>query len=282
MMIKEKLINPVLEKEFRLRMRGFRSPLTIMLYLLAIGLLALGFTYITMQNSFYGGLNPERSQELFYFLSGVQLVLITFVTPGLTAGAISGEREKQTLNMLLTTQQSSFSIIMSKLFSSISFMILLVFATIPVYSIVFLYGGISPGQMIAVFAYFIFVMIVLGAFGIFFSTVFRRTVVAVITTYGVALFIYGFNGLLAIFIYSLFSQGFGTSPATGFILSLNPMAALISIFNTGFSQTFFGQNSNMQLWHIFVPFYTILAVLLVYISVRKLRPIAKRKKTKGA
>ena len=72
-------------------------------------------------------------------LSVLQLALIVFITPGLTAGVISSERERQTLNMLLTTTQSSTSIIIGKLVSSVAYLLLLMIASLPLYSIVFLY-----------------------------------------------------------------------------------------------------------------------------------------------
>lgn len=279
MNLRQKLINPVLEKEIRLRMRTLRSPLAIMLYLLAIGLLAFGFMYMMMANSNSHGLNPERSRDLFYFLSGAQLVLISFMTPGLTAGVISGEREKQTLNMLLTTQQSSTTIILSKLLSSVSFMLLIVFATMPIYSIVFLFGGISPWQLLAVFLFFIFMMFVLGSFGILFSTIFKKTMVSVITTYGFTLFIYGFTGLAAIFLAEIldFSR---QSMIPGYILGFNPMGTLISILNEDFSRQVFNQNSQLQLWHIFIPVYMILSILALFLSIRFLRPVLRKTSAK--
>ena len=79
-----------------------------------------------------------------------------FITPGLTAGAISTEREKQTLSILLTTSQSSFQIISGKLLSSIAFLLLLIVAGLPIYSLVFLFGGISPMDFVKVF-FFLFV-----------------------------------------------------------------------------------------------------------------------------
>lgn len=273
-MNRSRWINPVLEKEFRLRMRTFRSPLSLMIYLLVIGLLAIGFM-MTMISSFQGTPDPDASQGLFYFLSGLQLVLITFVTPGLTAGAISGEREKQTLNMLLTTQQSSTAIIFSKLFSSISFMLLIVFATIPMYSIVFLYGGISPVELVSVFLLYIFVMLVLGSFGILFSTLFKRTVISMITTYGVALFMYAFTALASLFLFEILSS---RSNVPFFVFSLNPMVALLHIFDAEISNGFFGNRTGLKFWHIFYPVYTVLAAIALLLSIRYLRPVMKKLK----
>ncbi|WP_438446264.1 ABC transporter permease [Gorillibacterium sp. sgz5001074] len=277
MISQQKWINPVLEKEFRLRMRTLRSPLSVLFYVLVVVLLAMGFIYMNMSTSGAGyPFNPNRSRELFYFLSGAQLILIAFMTPGLTAGVVSGEREKQTLNILLTTQQSSVTIVLSKLVSSLSFMVLLIIATLPVYSIVFLFGGIAPSQLLWVFLFYLFVMFVLGSFGVFFSTVLKKTMVSVIVTYGAALLMFGGTGLAAIFLYATFFQGGGWGP--GFVLGLNPMGTLISIFSPDFSKEIFGRASGMQLWYVFVPSYTVVSCALLSLSVRFLRPVYRNQK----
>lgn len=272
---KQKWINPVLEKEFRLRMRTIRSPLALLAYLVVIGLLALGYIYLEMHNRGSRGFTPESSRMLFYFLSGAQLVLVCFMAPGLTAGVISGEREKQTLNILLTTQQSSTTIILSKLFSALSFMFLIVFATLPVYSIVFLFGGISPGQLVAVFGFYVLVMIALGSLGVLFSTLLKKTVVSLIVTYGVGLFLYVFTGLAAIFIMGVTNNA--AREISGILIGINPLAAMIGIFEPNFSEEFFrGRWAGVELWHLFVPFHLILSVVAMLLSIRFLRPRLKR------
>ncbi|WP_244209286.1 ABC transporter permease [Paenibacillus ferrarius] len=270
-------INPVMEKEFRLRMRTIRSPISILVYLLAIGLIALGFAYINMRNMQSGVLSTANSSQLFYFLSGTQLVLIAFMTPGLTAGVISGEREKQTLNMLLTTEQSSGTIILSKLFASLSFMLLTVVATMPLYSIVFLYGGVSPLQVLSVFVFYIFVMLLLGSVGIFFSTILKKTVISVIATYGFVLFIFGFTALAGLFFGNIGRRGMNEE-VLGYFLSFNPMAVLVSLMVPDFAKELFKGHTHLQMWHIFVAAYAVLLSLLLWLSVRYLRPIMKRRK----
>lgn len=266
----QKLINPVLEKEFRLRMRTVRSTTAMLFYLVAMSLLALGFMYVSMNNYGYSAFNPSRSRELFYFISGAQLVLICFMTPGLTAGVISSEREKQTLNILLTTQQSSTTIIVSKLISSLSFMILIILSTLPIYSIVFLFGGVSPVQLISVFLFYLFMMLSLGAVGVLMSTLFKKTMLSVILTYGYVLVISGVTGLLAIFWAAITS---GNSMIPGLLLGINPMGALISLLNSEFSRdVFFNRGPQyLQLWHIYVVFYTIVTAAALLLSIRYLR-----------
>jgi ABC-2 type transport system permease protein len=290
---RQTLINPVLDKEFRLRMRTVRSSLSLLIYLLAIGLLAMGFIYLNTVGVRGGGsgFRPQESQQLFYFLSVAQLVLVAFMTPGLTAGVISGEREKQTLNILLTTQQSSMTIILSKLVSSLSFMLLVIIATLPVYSIVFLFGGISPKQLLLVFLFYIFSMFVLGAFGVLFSTLFKRTMISVVVTYGFTLFVFGGTGLLFIFLQGVFSQYYqGMNPGSytwiGYVLGLNPVAALLSIFDSNINRQAFGSNMGpsgivtsppIELWQEFVLVYTVLAVVALLLSIRYIRPRLKKR-----
>lgn len=268
---KQKWINPVLEKEFRLRMRTIRSPLALLAYLVVIGLLAFGYIYIEMSNRGGNGFTPDASRVLFYFLSGAQLVLVCFMAPGLTAGVISGEREKQTLNILLTTQQSSMTIIISKLVSALSFMLLIIFATLPIYSIVFLFGGISPGQLVSVFLFYVLVMIALGSLGVLFSTLLKKTVVSLIVTYGVGLFLYVFTGLAAIFIMAVFSNS--ARELAGILIGINPLAAMISLFEPEFSREFFrGRLDGLEVWHIFVPVHLVLAAVSIALAIYCLRP----------
>lgn len=268
-----RLINPVLEKEFRLRMRTFRAPLTVFFYLLVVSLFALGYLHLRIVVSGVGMIRTNDSQEFFYFISGVQMVLIAFMAPGLTAGVISGEREKQTLNILLTTRQSSATIILSKLIASLGFMTLLVVATAPIYSIVFLYGGVSPWQFVSTFLFYLFTMLVIGSVGVFFSTLLKRTMVSVIITYGVVLAMFGFTAMLAVFLELTLQRG----PVPGLVLSLNPMAALFDLFEPELSRQALWRGSNIHMWHLNVGFYTVLAGLLLWVAIRKLRPSAGRR-----
>ncbi|RJE87076.1 ABC transporter permease [Paenibacillus sp. 1011MAR3C5] len=291
------LINPVLDKEFRLRMRSPRAMWTLFFYLLAIGLLAFAAIYLTQELSGRGGssFNPEQSKGLFYFLTMAQLGLVAFMAPGLTAGVISGEREKQTLNLLLTTQQSSATIIISKLLSSLGFMVLIVFSTIPIYSMVFLYGGISPKQMVLVFLFYLFIMLVLGSFGIFFSTLLKRTMLSVIATYGVTLFLFVGTALLYFVMMSVTSNHFYSQPAgaaqtynwIGHIIAWNPVAALYSILEPSISDELFmanrhgysghtGKGAPMPLWLEFMLIYSVLSAAALWSAIRNLRPTARR------
>lgn len=294
---RRRLINPVLDKEFRLRMRTPRSAFIVFAYILVTGLLAMAIIYMTTSKGFSAGgrLDPGVSRIIFYVLSIGQLVLIAFMTPALTAGVISGEREKQTLNMLLTTQQSSATIILSKLLSSLSFMTLVILATLPVYSIVFLYGGLSPKQLALVFLFYLFVMLLLGSIGVFYSTLFKKTIVSVIMTYGTGLIIFLVTGIVYIIAMGIEQASYynsGGPPRSyswvGFILGLNPAGALISLFEPSFSESvFLVRGGNMQsgapveLWQQFLGVYSPLIALFLWLAIRHVRPVRRRIKSRA-
>ena len=120
--MKDLLSNPVLMKELKLRFRAFKSFSGLMFYLAVLIIFVSGFLLIFTQFSTSGFFVPRNSFTMFSVLSVLQMALVMFITPGLTAGAISTEREKQTLNILLTTTQSSSQIIIGKLLSSVAFL----------------------------------------------------------------------------------------------------------------------------------------------------------------
>lgn len=273
-------INPVLNKEFKLRFRSFRTLIGLSAYLIGIGIVVLGFIFLSRITG--GGSNyirPEESRYLFMMLAYIQLGLVIFITPGLTAGVISGEREKQTLNILLTTVQSSTSIIMSKLFSSISYLLLMLIASLPFYSIVFLFGGVSPQAVINVFLFYIFTIFAIGSLGVFFSTLIRKTIVSMIATYGFCLFL----SMGTAFLFAVFNAfGYSSSSSVKFnylFAILNPVMAFSGQMIPDFNE--FVQNETGVSFPVhwgYVILYSLISVLVLWISIKKLRPKMKPKK----
>lgn len=276
------LKNPVLNKEFKLRFRSLKSFLGVMFYVLAIGLIVFGILFVQQLNSM-GGVDPEASRTMFMFLSVLQLALIVFITPGLTAGVISSERERQTLNILLTTSQSSLSIIVGKLVSSVAYLLLLIIASLPLYSIVFLYGGISPIELLTVFGLNVFTILVFGSIGVMFSTFIRKTIAAMVTTYGVMLFLVGGTGFLALIATNVTQMGQSGLPSTNifiYLLSMfNTPIVLVNLFEPTIAEEI-GRLSGITfpLWLAHLISYSLIFIISVFLSVTKLRPRMKTKK----
>lgn len=277
----QKLNNPVLMKELKLRFRFFKSVTGIMFYLGAMCVFVVGFFMITTQFTGSGYFRPNESYILFIMLSVLQMALVMFITPGLTAGAISSEREKQTLNMLLMTTQSSWQIILGKLMSSVAFLGLLLVAGLPLYSIVFLFGGVSPLQLITIFFFYFITMLAIGSIGIFFSTYTKRTITSMIATYGSMVFLGGFTAFffyVGLIVDQTILMGSGSvSPFTYFWASINPGALVLSVLSGDIAEGLYSLvGVEVPLWIPYLLFYLAITVLALWLSVRKLRVNMKR------
>ncbi len=277
--------NPVLVKEVKLRFRSVKSFTGILFYLIAMSIFVFGFIFLTTAFTGTGFFRPEQSFFLFGLLTYIQLGLILFITPGLTAGTISTEREKQTLNILLTTSQSSLQIILGKLSSSIAFLMLMLVAGLPIYSLVFLFGGISPGQLGLIFLFFLLTMITVGSIGVMFSTITRKTIVSMIATYGTMIFLAGGTAFFFIITVQVNVLGMGQGitsnplPLAHFWASINPGVLIFTLLNPT-TENVVSDITQIQfpVWAGYTIFYVLLSVTAIAISIKKLRVNMKKLK----
>lgn len=272
--MKELLVNPVLVKEIKLRFRSVKSFTGLFFYLLIMGIFVFGFINLTSSLSGGGFFRPDESFLLFTMLSYIQLGLILFITPGLTAGTISSEREKQTLNILLTTAQTSFQIIFGKLLSSIAFLLLLLVSGLPIYSMVFLYGGVSPGQIAVIFLFYFLTLLAIGSLGVMFSTLTRRTIVSMISTYGTMISLTAVTGFFLVLSLSISaaSMAMGVSPLSYLWASINPAVVLLTLLEPGFSGEIVQMTGiSVPLWVSYTIFYLLVFAGSMWLSVSKLR-----------
>lgn len=181
-------INPVYKKELKLSVRSRKLPINIVLYNTILTLFSLMAFYAILGTMGYGGGVDYTSVLMLYVAIAVmQIILVVFLVPSITAGSIAGEREKQTLEILLTTKLTSGQIIRGKLLSSISELILLVFSSIPVMAIIFSIGGVSVKDLCQLILMIVVTAVLAGSIGIFMSARFKKTMVATICTYAVIL-----------------------------------------------------------------------------------------------
>lgn len=182
--------NPVVVKELRGRMRGARAVVLLTGHLVVMGAYIGGVNllYAATANQVYSTFSPQTlGKNIFVGLVFIELVLACFITPAITAGAISGERERQTLDMLRTTLLPTPAFVLGKLFSALVFVILMLVAGIPLQSLSFLLGGVAPFDVVVASALLLATAFLFGSVGILFSTLVRRTLGATVLTFGFAL-----------------------------------------------------------------------------------------------
>ncbi|WP_155592107.1 ABC transporter permease [Lysinibacillus cavernae] len=272
----ERFNNPVLVKELKLRFRSFKSFSGLMFYLAVLCIFIAGFLLLTTEFTGRGFFRPETSFMMFAVLTILQMALVLFITPSLTAGAISSEREKQTLNILLTTTQSSTQIVVGKLLSSVAFLVLMLAAGLPLYSLVFLFGGVSPSQLISIFLFYLVTVVAIGSIGVMFSTITKRTIVAMIATYGSIIFLGGITAFF-FFLTMAFHQmgnaiGTSTSFMTYFWASINPGALMLTLISPEMGDAL-AELSGVELpvWITYLIAYVLIIVLCLTIAIKKLR-----------
>jgi len=182
-------------KELRGRMRGRRAFVILTVYLVLLATFAWMMELI-LEQQFGRGLGGSAAfasasigRGVFSALMMLETLLVVALAPAFTAGAISLEREKQTLDMLATTPISSLSIVVAKLFSALTYLFILVFASIPLTALVFVFGGVAPDDVVRGYLVLLATAIGLGALGLFFSALVKRTQAATIATYFGVLFV---------------------------------------------------------------------------------------------
>ncbi|MFJ5792134.1 ABC transporter permease [Lysinibacillus sp. NPDC093197] len=272
----ERFYNPVLVKELKLRFRSFKSFSGLMFYLAVICIFIAGFLLLTTEFTGKGFFRPDTSFMMFAVLTILQMALVLFITPSLTAGAISSEREKQTLNILLTTTQSSTQIIIGKLLSSVAFLVLMLIAGLPLYSLVFLFGGVSPSQLISIFLFYLLTVVAIGSIGVMFSTITKKTIVAMIATYGSIIFL---GGITAFFFFlSMAFHQMGNTIATGssfmtyFWASINPGALMLTLISPSMGDALTELSGvKFPVWITYLVVYILIIVLSLSIAIKKLR-----------
>ncbi len=181
--------NPVILKEMRSRMRGWRAMVGLTAFLILIGG-TVGMIYLgySQYGSTLQGVNTRKNigQSIFYTIYLIQLFIVILTSPGLTAGAIASEREQQTYDLLRTTLLSARSLVIGKLFAAVSFVLLLFLSSLPLQGIGFIFGGVGFGELLLGFWILVLTALAFGAIGLFFSSIVKRariaTVLSQITT----------------------------------------------------------------------------------------------------
>lgn len=278
-------------------MRGPRAFIVLTGYLTLVGgfsiLLYLGMTRISLAGTEQvdGG---EIGRVLFAGVVGIELFLVTFIAPAFTAGAISGERERQTYDLLRTTLLPASHLVMGKLFSALAYVFLLLLSAIPLQSLAFILGGTDLSDMMIAIVVLMVTAIFLGTVGVYFSARTQRTLPASIATYGVALTVVVGTALLAQLFVVLTEEIINNNQVNaqlewlilllrGVLITLNPVATLQVTRDTLITQqnpfmfeyTFSSGNTTTlpSPWIVFTLVYLLISTLFFIFTTRYVRRV---------
>ncbi len=179
--------NPLIVKDGVSRMRTWQAPLILTLYLGVLGLFGYSVfvAEIVLSSSNRTG-SAQIGAQVFEFMAFMQLSLVALFAPALAAGAISGERERQTFDVLLVSRLSAVGIVWGKLVASVAFMLLLILAALPLFAAVFLFGGIDFEQFAITQILTVTTAVSIAAVSLLMSAAFARTLTSTVAAYGAA------------------------------------------------------------------------------------------------
>lgn len=240
-------VSTIMVKELRSRMRGRRAFVVLTVYLGLLAAIAYGVYLMVAplaRDAAAGGFGNAEFQAanvssligmaIFSVLSILQIVLVSVIAPAFTAGQISLEREKQTLDLLVTTPLRPGAIVIGKLATALAFVVLMILAAIPITAIVLMYGGAQVMDIVRQQAVLLATAIGFGSVGIFVSALMKRTQSATVVTYCAVIgailgsaMLFGFWQSLARFDDPLGVQPNGGAPEQ--IRFVNPMVAMLDV-----------------------------------------------------
>jgi len=261
----------LLTKELRLRLRRERTIWVMIIYLLVMGL--LGTLYISRSGGYNSASVSSLGTGLYALLVFVQLFLIMFITPAFTSTSINGEKERQTFDLLLCSRLSAFSLITGKLIAGLANALLLIAASVPLFSLVFFFGGVGPDQVLMATLIFIVTAILVGTFGLFCSTLLKRPAVSTAMAYMFCVIWVITPWLLSALLQ--LNAPFGGGPRANLLFIGNPILALLSTISfggpsIGTSYPLFG--INLAPWQTYIMVNLLLTVVLVFLSMWLVKP----------
>ena len=242
-------VNPVLARELTERMRGLRATVMLSAYLGVLGLVVvLVYRSESVTGRGFGGAPVTElataGEGIFEWTLLFAMLLVLFLVPGFTAGAVAGERERQTLVPMQVSLLRPRSIVLGKIGASVAFTLLLVLATLPLLTVAYLIGGVTLSDILQGTGMVMFTAVAIAALSVACSTFMRRVQTATVLSYGVVLLLCGAT-FVAYFVAEQIDSDGGFEPADPprLILAPNPIVALADATADGpdtFTEEFFG------------------------------------------
>lgn len=275
-------INPILKKELMVGSRSMKMSFAIMGINGFLTLVVILVMMIASGASVLSGYDYSNLICLFPVLGCIECGILSLVVPIITSGSISGEREKQTLDIMLTTPVKTFSIAVGKLESAMVVVMMYMISSIPLLAIAFVLGGLSWWALLGLIGMMLYLGIYVGSVGIFCSSVVKKSVAATILTLAIGIGIItlttvifsSWNGLAAYMGLLKYGESYDYEMGASLIvLMLNPYAPFFDFMvRTMSSQSVFMMwdsigNGNVILkgiYHGWIPISMIMNLLVSY------------------
>ena len=209
-------LNPIVKKDVKVQSRSMRICWGVFAYELILALVFFLAMLIIKENNYYSTSNIYSELVWLYpTLAATQLIIIGMVVPVRTASAISGEKERQTFDIMMTTGMTPISVIAGKVMTAIVQSMFYVAASMPIMALCFVIGGMSWSYLFWFLAIAFLMSFFAASIGILCSSLCKRSITAVIMSYGFYL-VFFLGTFLPYLLYELvyFSTNYNGSSST--------------------------------------------------------------------
>lgn len=282
-------VNPVLRNESKISVRSIKFTLMIFAYISVLSVAVMIYYSSVNEAIFSNGLYLESSKLFYVVMALGQAILLLFIVPALSSTSICSEREKQTLDILLSSKLTPFQIIIGKVSASSLRVIILIISTMPLYAIGAIIGVVKISNILSLIVFFIVNTIFVSSIGVFVSTYIKTSKVSTALSYALVLFIYiGIIvitwAILMITVYKMSMSGntLTTVPKASPIVYLSPVVGFVSLLlnqvglGIEFSSMFSEFGISMHSEYISIVVQLVLSGLFIYLASVKLNPLNKR------
>lgn len=173
--------NPVLQRELIVNLRTPRAFLLMLVYQVALAAVVLiAYPRDTKIDLSVDSFSAQRLVD-FFFVG--QFAIASLMAPSFTAGAITGEKERKTYEMLLASPLRPWMIVMGKLVAALTHLLVLVIGSLPIIMLCLPLGGVSIYELVGAYLGMLSAIILFGSISLFCSSYFKRTSSSLIVSY---------------------------------------------------------------------------------------------------
>ncbi len=177
-------LNPIVKKDVKVQSRSMKICWGVFAYELILALVFFLAMTVIQGNSRYSTGNIYSAMVWLYpILAVTQLVILGILVPIRTASSISGEKERQTFDIMMTTSMSPFSVIMGKVMTAVVQSMFYVVASMPIMALPFIIGGMSWAYLFLFLGIALLVAFFSASIGILCSSLCKKSVGAVNMSY---------------------------------------------------------------------------------------------------
>ena len=179
------LENPVLQRELLVNLRMPRSFWLLLLYQVVLGVIVWFAWPREVRLDLTSDSGNNRQLVDLVFLG--QYVLASLMAPSFAAGAVSGEKERRTYEMLLASPINPESIVGGKLVAALTHLAMLIVASLPIVMLCLPLGGVSFYEVLAAYVMLISSVVAFGMISVACGSFFPRTSSSLVVSYLVIL-----------------------------------------------------------------------------------------------